>query len=89
MSFQKTPVKYRSRKRAGAKSSTSDRVVDARAVGLDPLTAGLNLMTVVSEIVLEGLRGATPAQREKLMQWYLDDRERIRRWLKLEDVNKE
>jgi hypothetical protein len=37
------------------------------------------------EIVLEAMRGQTPEQKEKMWQWYIDDVERWRKILKLND----
>jgi len=51
---------------------------------MDPITAAANLITEITKLVTVIIEGQTPEQRQQIWQWYIEDRERIRKWFKLD-----
>lgn len=51
---------------------------------MDPVTAFLNLSTATLNLVTAAFEGASPAQKQVFLQWYIDDMNRWRKLLKLD-----
>ena len=55
---------------------------------MDPITAFANVATALLTFLTEVVKGQTPAQKEKLWTFYLEDLERWRKLFKLDKVDK-
>lgn len=51
---------------------------------MDPITAAANLITEITKLVTVIIQSQTPDEQKQIWQWYIEDRERIRKWFKLD-----
>ena len=52
---------------------------------MDPITAWALAVGKIADMITEIARGQTPAQREKIWQWFVDDQERWRKLLRIDE----
>jgi hypothetical protein len=51
---------------------------------MDPITAAVELITAITNLVTKIVDGQTPEQRKQIWDWYIQDRENIRKLLKID-----
>lgn len=52
---------------------------------MDPISAWAVAVGKIADMITEIARGQTPAQREKIWQWFVEDQERWRRLLGIDE----
>lgn len=53
---------------------------------MDPLTASVNLITALTNLVRVIAESQTPEQRKQIWDWYIEDVKRWRKLLKLDEA---
>lgn len=51
---------------------------------MDPVTAFVNLVTSINSVIAKLLDGATPEQKAQVLQWYIDDQAKLRKFFHID-----
>ncbi len=53
---------------------------------MDPITAWVNMVTALTSMITEIVKGQTPEQKAQIWAWFVADQARLRAFFKIPDV---